>query len=581
MRSHGLVGLVLLVLAAAACGGDSAKTVDQGAGALGGRATPSPAGPVAAARDGSAGVSITVDASATHPISSYIYGVAQSDGADASLGQMGATVVRWGGNARTRFNWEINASNAGSDYGFCNLEKGSGGPGEAAATFVARNRAIGAASLLTIPTIGWVARDTDACSEIPDDLWAGGGDPSPPGSERIKGYDPGPNRERTSVPSVPAKGQAFACPPDLTDGRVFQDEWVYCLTRAVGPASAGGVGFYALDNEPDLWADNTHVDVHPVRPGYDEIRDRVVEYAAAVKAVDPSALVLAPVVSGWCGYFFSPRDKCEDGPDRKAHGDRPFLPWLLSELRAAEEKGGRRLVDVLDVHYYPQGGSVYKGATDAETNARRLRSTRSLWDPTYQDESWIGRTSDEACRCVRLIPRLREWIGENYPGTRIGITEWNFGADDTVNGALAIADVLGIFGREQVFLATYWQRPQAGSPGDFAFRMYRNYDGKGGAFGDVAASTSSSEPDLVSAYGSLDQTAGQLKVMLVNKSPDQAVDAALRLDGFTPGKTEVWRYSGEDIGAIRRLPDLAPADGGLAVSLPAYSVTLLVIHPGP
>lgn len=565
MRVGPVIAIGLLVVLGAACGGSQTRPV--------GTASPP------AAADAGDGVSVTIDASVTHPISPYIYGVGQSDGADASLGEMGATVVRWGGNARTRFNWEINASNAGSDYGFCNLEKGPGGPGEAAETFVRRNRAIGAASLLTIPTIGWVARDTDSCSEIPDDLWAGGGSASPPGSEQIRGYDPAANRERTSIPSLAAKGAPFACPPNVNDGQVFQDEWVYCLTQSAGPASAGGVQFYALDNEPDLWADNTHVDIHPVRPGYDEIRDRIVAYATAVKAVDPSAMVLAPVVSGWCGYFFSPRDQCEDGPDRKAHGDRPFLPWLLSELRIAEEKAGRRLVDVLDVHYYPQGGSVYKGATDSETNARRLRSTRSLWDPTYKDESWIGRTSDEDCRCVRLIPRLHEWIDENYPGTRIGITEWNFGADETMNGALAIAEVLGVFGREDVFLATYWQRPKAGTPGDFAFRMYRNYDGRGGAFGDLAVSTSSSAPDLLSAYGSRDRSTGDLKVLLINKSPDRDVDVAVRIGGFAARQAEVWRYAGDDVTAIRRLPDFVVTGDTARVSAPAYSLTLLVLHP--
>ncbi|MCJ7701080.1 MAG: hypothetical protein MUO62_05820 [Anaerolineales bacterium] len=77
------------------------------------------------------------------------------------------------------------------------------------------------------------------------------------------------------------------------------------------------------------------------------------------------------------------------------------------------------------------------------STAHRLRSTRSLWDLDYIDESWINQP-------VALIPTMKKWIAENYPGTRLGISEWNWGADETMKGALAIADVLGIYGKEEV-----------------------------------------------------------------------------------------------------------------------------------
>ena len=89
----------------------------------------------------------------------------------------------------------------------------------------------------------------------------------------------------------------------------------------------------------------------------------------------------------------------------------------------------RRALDVLDVHYYPQGDGIYGAAADAATAARRLRSTRSLWDPTYKDESWINDT-------VRLIPRLKEWIQQNYPGLGFQIGEYNFGAEDHIAGGV-------------------------------------------------------------------------------------------------------------------------------------------------
>src|SRR6185503_19599851 len=138
---------------------------------------------------------------------------------------------------------------------------------------------------------------------------------------------------------------------------------------------------------------------------------------------------------------------------RLAHGNVPLVEWYLQQLRTYEQQNGVRLLDYLDLHYYPQANGVsLSGAGNTTTQALRLRSTRSLWDPTYTDESWIGEA-------VQLIPRMRQWVNTDYPGTRLAIGEYNWGALDHINGALAQADVLGIFGREGLDLATLWDPP--------------------------------------------------------------------------------------------------------------------------
>ena len=120
-----------------------------------------------------------------------------------------------------------------------------------------------------------------------------------------------------------------------------------------------------------------------------------------------------------------------------------LVPWYLHQLRAWQAKHGKRLLDVLDEHYYPQADGVSLApAGDAATQALRLRTTRSLWDPTYIDESWISDTAPGGV-AVALIPRLRGWVAAEYPGTRLGISEYDFGGLESLNGALAQADVLG------------------------------------------------------------------------------------------------------------------------------------------
>jgi len=237
----------------------------------------------------------------------------------------------------------------------------------------------------------------------------------------------------------------------------FVQGWISHLISLYGNAAAGGVMFYNLDNEPELWS-STHRDVRPQLLGYDETRDRTYLYAPAVKASDPGAKTLGPVGWGWTAYFYSDLDRSPGGawwnnpPDRNAHGGTPFVEWYLQQMRAYEQTTGTRILDYLDLHFYPQASGVaLSGAGSAATQALRLRSTRALWDPAYTDESWIAEP-------VYLIPRMRNWVQQNYPGTLTALSEYNWGALDHINGALTQADVLGIFGREGLDLAALWDR---------------------------------------------------------------------------------------------------------------------------
>jgi hypothetical protein len=529
-------------------------------------------------------VVINVDAVANgHPISPLIYGV----GGDslAYHQTMGVGLRRWGGNQTSRSNWENNDSNAGSDYGpFCNVWQATGAsqvPGKAGLDFVNGNKGIGAASLLTIPMIGWVAKDgnNSTCSSgVPGD----GGPPVSPGAEAIAGYDPTANRQRTSIASYPRKGAAFSFPPATGDSAVYQDEWVNYLVTTFGPASAGGVRFYAMDNEHDLWS-STHRDVHPVRVGYDELLSRYTAYADAVKAVDPTAEVTAPVSQGWTNYWFSALDKGNNNyathADRNAHGGLPYLQWFLQQAQAHDTQVGHRTLDVLDVHYYPQGGE-YSSDTSPATQALRMRSTRDLWDPTYRNEAWMVNT--EGGPNIQVIPRLKSWISQYYPGTKLGISEWNWGAETHINGALAIADVLGIFGREDVYLANYWTSPPDQSPGYWAWRMYRNYDGAQSRFGDVAVQAAA-DPAAVnglSAYGSTDSGTGALKLMVLNKLPSTQQAITVNLAHFNAAGGQVYQYSQGNPSQITRLADLGAVGTTLNYTLAPYSITLFVLSAG-
>jgi len=520
----------------------------------------------------SATVAVTVNAAAgRHPISPFIYGMAMAP--EDYVSDLRLPLNRWGGNDKSRYDWVLgNAENAAHDWGYRNRTAVNAplppGPSSAADAFVRADRAHGAATLLTVPTLGWVARDADngnASANVP-----GGGAPGLAGADgAVAGYDPAANRARTSVRSAARKGAPFSDNPTLAGGVVYQDEWVHHLKTVFGDGAHGGVQFYAMDNEPDLW-DSTHTDVHPARMGYDDVLRNFLEYAPAVKAVDPAALVTGPVSWGWTGFNFSALDRGDDNfhthADQNRHGGELFLPWFLKRVRAHDLQTGRRTLDVLDVHYYPQANGVFGGQTDKTTQALRLRSTRSLWDPSYADESWVGTP-------VNLIPRLNGWIGAGYPGTRLGITEWNFGADSHINGGLAIADALGIFGRENVYLADYWAYPNKDSPGYLAFKLYRNPDGRGNGFGDVACAASSADQGRLAVYAATDSRTGELTLVLINKMSKATITAPLALRNALPaGTVKMWRCAADNAGGIAAYP---PAPLPSALTLPPQSMTLL------
>ncbi|MFZ6026283.1 MAG: glycoside hydrolase family 44 protein [Chloroflexota bacterium] len=547
--------------------------------------TPSPTSPPG---QGPA-LSVDVDAG-VHPISPYIYGMnwASNEAVAPLAEELSLPVNRWGGNAVSRYNWEANVTNTGDDWYYENV------PHEDADDFVAFNEQAGSDTLLTVPLIGWVARPDSPtqhpyfCSfkqaDFPNQV-------SPPGRESyMPAFDPWDPPCGSGYQPDPGTGNAVQIDghlADPTDTSVavtsdFAAEWVTHLVEQHGTAANGGVKFYDLDNEPMLWG-STHHDVHPDGTTYDEMRDKTYAYAAAIKSVDPGAQTLGPVVWGICAYLYSGADGCGPGADYAAHGNMYFVPWYLQQMKAYEDAHGVRILDYLDLHSYPYASNVsLSGAGSAETQALRLRSTRSLWDPTYVDESWAGDPPGPEMGMglvIQTIPRMKQWIAQYYPGTKTAITEYNWGALDHINGALAQADVLGIFGREGLDLATLWGPPAATEPGAYAFRMYLNYDGHGSAFGDTSIQAVSTDQTQLSIYAAKRTDDGAVTLVIVNKS-GQSLTSPVTLSGVAPqSMAQVYRYSADHLGAILRQADQPVTKDGFTATFPANSITLFVLFP--
>jgi len=522
---------------------------------------------LAAATPAPAPIEVTVDAGAERrPISPLIYGVGFAP--TATLRDLNLPLNRSGGNSASLYNWRINARNAGKDWFFESLACSEDIFDQHGEGFIALSKAGGAEAMLTIPMIGWVAR-----------LDAGR---KPLASFSIGKYG---LQQEADLDGFTSAGNGITIdgtpisdndPNDAAEpsGPEDQAAWVRHLVATWGGAAKGGLRYYIMDNEPSFWH-GIHRDVHPEGAHAREVADKVKTYAAMVKAIDPQAQVVAPEEWGWGGYRHSGFDQqyadshgFDQAPDRATQtGGMDYLPWLLTQWKAAGHP-----VDVVSVHYYPQGGEYREKGEDLsrEMQLRRNRSTRDLWDQSYHNPTWINDT-------VALIPRLRRWVDTYYhPGTPIALTEYNWGAETAMNGATTQADLLGIFGREGLDLAARWAAPAPGSPTYLAFKLYRNYDGRGSTFGDQSVAARAPDPDSLATFAALRSSDGALTVMAINKQLDAPAPLRLTLARFAAaGTVESYRL------AAGRLEPLAPArytKGTLAADLPPQSVTLFVLR---
>ncbi|MFL6110658.1 MAG: glycoside hydrolase family 44 protein, partial [Catenulispora sp.] len=328
---------------------------------------------VAAPPASAAELSLSVDLfAARHAISPDIYGM--NGGDPALVAELGTPVSRWGGNASSRYNFKNHTYNTGSDWYFEDIVAG---PDNTLEAYVQRNRDRGIKQVVTVPMSGWVAKDSPssphACG-FPATRF--------PAQDSFDQWDANCGNGRLNNTNLTgAEPTDTSVPADAS----FAGEMVSHLVSRFGPATHGGVPIYELDNEPVLWS-STHRDVHPQPVTDDELGTKSTATAAAIKAADPRAAVLGPSGWGYCEWVASGLDGCAPGADAAAHGGLNLSQWFLKNMKDAGAAAGKRLLDYFDQHYYPQ----ISGDKTPEANALRLRSTRSLWDPDYVEESWIG-----------------------------------------------------------------------------------------------------------------------------------------------------------------------------------------------
>jgi fibronectin type 3 domain-containing protein len=520
-----------------------------------------------------ANVTITVNPAVTHPISPYIYGINFHSGVTGVPPLL--TFDRDGGNRWTAYNWENNASNAGSDYLYesDNYLSSSNVPAEAVRGFIAGDQANGLASLVTLQLQGLVSADENGPVSIAN----------PPDLARFKTVVD----KKSTVSSTP-----FTLTPPTTDANVYMDEFLWALDQKFSGMGIFGTNpthptFISLDNEPELW-NSTHLEVQgSTAVTSDNYITKTIALSKALKDQFPNVVVFGPVHYGFQGIY-----NWQGELSATPGGTNWFPDKYLTALKTASTNYGKPLVDVYDLHWYVEeydsNGTRaldLTGTTLSDAQVQLIvQSPRALWDPTFTDSTnsnpWIYQELGNTP--INLLGRLQAKINAENPGMRISITEYENGGTNHIAGTIAQADDLGIFGNQNLFAASFWPPNGTYSYVLAGFRAFRGFDGANACFGDTSLQATSSNVQNVVVYASTDSTApGRTVFIAINRSATAQVTA---INGATlSGTAHLYQMTaasaqGQSPVAPVSIGTMAVSGSSMTITLPALSVTTIDVH---
>ena len=530
------------------------------------QASATPAGPIA-------NVTITVNPSQTKSISPYVYGLNFYSGVTGAPPQL--TFDRAGGNRWTAYNWETNASNAGSDYLYENDDylSSSAVPAEAVRSFIAEDQSNSLASLITVQLQGLVAGDENGPVSVAN----------PPDLTRFKQVVD----QKSTVSNAP-----FTITPPTTDANVFMDEFVWALDQkfsgmGIFAANPTHPTFVSLDNEPELW-NSTHLEVQGPNPvTSDAYIAKTISITEALKNQFPNMVIFGPVHYGFQGIY-----NWQGELSATPSGANWFPDKYLTALSTASATYGKPLVDVYDFHWYAEEYDAngnrsidFTGTTLTDAQVQLIvQSPRNLWDPTFTDSTnsnpWIYQELGNTP--IALLTRLQAKINAEFPSMKISLTEYESGGWNHIAGTIAQADNLGIFGSQGVFAANFWPPNGTYSYALAGFRAFRDFDGAGANFGDTSLLATSSNVQNVVVYASSDSgTAGRFVFVAINRSASSQVTAVsgLGLSG-TAKLYQITAASAQGQNPVEPVSiGTMPVSGSsFTITLPALSVTTIEVN---
>jgi hypothetical protein len=407
-----------------------------------------------------------------------------------------------------------------------------------------------------------------------------------------KAYDPNEVMPAASGWAInhPTKAGApgsLSLTPTGASSAIYQDEFVNYMLHNLKGLSASKL-FFQLDNEPDNWGGTAvnHNNSHPYAVTYNELAQRNITMAKAIRSVKSDAFIMGPSVYSIFG-FMTLQDSNYAGKSEAAQNGA-FVDYYLNQVKAASA-GGASVVDALDFHYY---------CYSCESDAGIMQAPRDLWDTTFANPDsnmWISQMNNQywaetvtingqakalGGKILAVIPKLKSKIARLNPGMKLAITEWDFGGHN-IAGAIAHADTLGIFGREGLYAASWWPALDGGATETWAlaaFNPYRNYDGAGSMVGDTGLQVLSPgfNPDNGSVY-SMTDSSGKVYVVVINKT-NAVMNANISVtSSATLTKADAYQLTSASLNMVHSAAAITVTGNAFAYAAPPLSITTLVV----
>ncbi|MBN1559981.1 T9SS type A sorting domain-containing protein [candidate division KSB1 bacterium] len=314
-----------------------------------------------------------------------------------------------------------------------------------------------------------------------------------------------------------------------------------------------------MDNEPEIW-NGTHDDVMPQQPNAESFMQIYFEVAKKARAYFPDIKLGGPVPANeWQWYNWK--------NDAISYKGKRYV-WLeYFILRIAEEQAasGVRLLDVVDLHFYPGESSV----SDV-LNLHRVWFDEDYVYPGANGVKRIGGGWNDALRKEYIFRRclgwLEKYIGADH-GVGLGVTEMDIRSENPNVTAVWYASTLGVFADEGVELFTPWS---------WKVGMWEVLHLCSHYMRDMRIFSSTRAADIVNAYASVNAAGDSLTAILVNRDTDPQT-ATLNLANFeiADGAYKVLQLSDlPSSETFKSHSDNALKDDAVAVTSSACSLTL-------
>ena len=342
----------------------------------------------------------------------------------------------------------------------------------------------------------------------------------------------------------------------------------------------GGLGldstkirYWNMDNEPEIWS-GTHDDVMPVQPGAESFMQAYFAVAKKARALFPGIKLTGPVSPNEWQWF-----NWGAAPVTGSDGNRyPWLQYFIKRVAEEEQRTGIRLLDVIDLHFYPSSSSasdvvqyhrVFFDNTYIYPEANGVKVVNGGWDNSIQIENVFGR--------------CQQWLNQ-YMGPNNGVT---FAVSETATqlqndpNALAVwyASMMGEFMNHGVEYFSPWNWETGMWETLHLFSRYNK---------NISVSATSGDEQNVSAYTTVNNNNDSVTIVLVNRSVSQSKTVVINFPDFLAANQAVktLTLSNLPVGTetfvshssnALQPANISPQNNTLQVTLAPMSITSLIV----